>query len=88
MLPGAPKVDTNAGEKELKTIEAIINSMTPEERKNPKILNASRKKRIAKGSGTSVQDINKLLKNYEEMKKLMKMFKKGKMPFGLKGLKF
>ncbi|MBO8160085.1 MAG: signal recognition particle protein [Thermosipho sp. (in: Bacteria)] len=88
MLPGAPKVDPVSSEKELKTIEAIINSMTPEERRNPRILNASRKKRIAKGSGTSVQDINKLLKNYEEMRKLMKMFKKGKMPFGLKGLKF
>lgn len=88
MIPGAPKVDPNTGEKELKTIEAIINSMTPEERKNPKILNASRKRRIAKGSGTNVQDINKLLKNYEEMKKMMKMFKKGKIPFGLRGLKF
>lgn len=87
MLPGAPKVDVNAGEKELKITESIINSMTPEERKNPKILNASRKRRIAKGSGTSVQDINKLLKNYEEMKKMMKMFKKGKLPFGLRGLK-
>jgi signal recognition particle subunit SRP54 len=87
MLPGAPKVDVNTGEKELKITEAIINSMTPEERKNPKILNASRKRRIAKGSGTSVQDINKLLKNYEEMKKMMKMFKKGKLPFGLRGLK-
>ncbi|QTA37742.1 signal recognition particle protein [Thermosipho ferrireducens] len=88
MLPGAPKVDVVAGEKELKRIEAIINSMTPEERNNPKILNASRKKRIATGSGTTVQDINKLLKNYEDMKKMMKMFKKGKLPFGIRGLKF
>jgi signal recognition particle subunit SRP54 len=61
--------------------------MTPEERRNPKILNASRKKRIAKGSGTSVQEVNKLLKNYEEMKKMMKIFKKGKLPFNLKGFK-
>ncbi|EKF48973.1 signal recognition particle protein Srp54 [Thermosipho africanus H17ap60334] len=76
MLPGSPKVDINQSEKELKVIEAIINSMTPEERRNPKILNASRKKRIAKGSGTSVQEVNKLLKNYEEMKKMMKIFKK------------
>jgi signal recognition particle subunit SRP54 len=62
--------------------------MTPEERNNPAILNASRKKRIALGSGTTVQDINKLLKSYEEMKKLMKMMKKGKLPFGFRGLKF
>ncbi|ACJ74573.1 signal recognition particle protein Srp54 [Thermosipho africanus Ob7] len=87
MLPGSPKVDINQSEKELKVIEAIINSMTPEERRNPKILNASRKKRIAKGSGTSVQEVNKLLKNYEEMKKMMKIFKKGKLPFNLKGFK-
>ncbi|MGC8955941.1 MAG: signal recognition particle protein [Fervidobacterium sp.] len=87
-LPGSPQVDLDTSEKELKRIEAIINSMTPEERNNPEIINASRKKRIASGSGTTVQDINKLLKSYEEMKKLMKMFKKGKMPFGLKGLKF
>lgn len=87
-LPGAPQVDLAMSERELKKIEAIINSMTPQERNNPDILNASRKKRIALGSGTSVQDINRLLKSYEEMKKLMKMFKKGKMPFGLRGFKF
>ncbi|ANQ53021.1 signal recognition particle [Thermosipho affectus] len=87
LLPGAPKVDLDQGEKELKITEAIINSMTPEERRNPKILNASRKKRIAKGSGTSVQEVNKLIKNYEEMKKMMKMFKKGKLPFNLRGFK-
>lgn len=87
-LPGAPQVDLDTSEKELKRVEAIINSMTPQERNNPDIINASRKKRIALGSGTSVQDVNKLLKSYEEMKKLMKMFKKGKLPFGIKGLKF
>ncbi|MFN3691973.1 MAG: signal recognition particle protein [Fervidobacterium sp.] len=87
-LPGAPQVDLDTSEKELKRVEAIINSMTPQERNNPDIINASRKKRIAFGSGTSVQDVNKLLKSYEEMKKIMKMFKKGKLPFGLKGLKF
>ncbi|ABR31641.1 signal recognition particle [Thermosipho melanesiensis] len=87
LLPGAPKVDIEQGEREMKITEAIINSMTPEERRNPKILNASRKRRIALGSGTTVQDINKLLKNYEEMKKMMKMFKKGKLPFNLKGFK-
>lgn len=85
MLPGAPKIDVDASEKELKKIEAIINSMTPEERRNPRILNASRKQRIAKGSGTTVQDVNKLLKSYEQMKELMKRFKHGKLrlPFGL-----
>lgn len=87
-LPGAPHVDLDTSEKELKKIEAIINSMTPQERNNPEIINASRKRRIAAGSGTTVQDVNKLLKSYDEMKKLMKMFKKGKMPFGLKGFRF
>ncbi len=87
-LPGSPRVDLDTSEKELRRIEAIINSMTPEERNNPDIINASRKKRIAAGSGTTVQDINKLLKSYEEMKKLMKTMKKGKMPFALKGFKF
>lgn len=87
-LPGAPQVDLDTSEKELRKIEAIINSMTPQERNNPEIINASRKRRIAAGSGTTVQDINKLLKSYEEMKKLMKMFKKGKIPFGLKGFRF
>lgn len=85
MLPGALKVDVDASEKELKKIEAIINSMTPEERKNPRILNASRKLRIAKGSGTTVQDVNKLLKSYEQMREVMQRFKHGKLklPFGL-----
>lgn len=64
-------------EKELIKIEAIINSMTKEERNNPRIINASRKRRIAKGSGTTVQDVNKLLKSYEEMLKVFKQVKKG-----------
>ena len=59
-------------EKELIKMEAIINSMTKEERRNPKIINASRKRRIAKGSGTTVQDVNKLLRSYEEMRKIFK----------------
>lgn len=84
MLPGAPKVDVEMSEKELKKIEAIINSMTIEERRNPRIIDASRKRRIARGSGTTVQDVNKLLKSYEQMKVLMKRMKKGKfkIPFG------
>jgi len=58
-------------EKQMVKIEAIINSMTKEERKNPKIINASRKERIAKGSGTTVQDVNNLLTNFEQMRKMM-----------------
>ncbi|HEY8542354.1 MAG TPA: signal recognition particle protein, partial [Pseudothermotoga sp.] len=84
MLPGAPKVDLENSEKQLKRTEAIINSMTPEERRNPRILNASRKMRIAKGSGTTVQEVNKLLKSYEEMKELMKKMKHGKLKLPFK----
>jgi signal recognition particle subunit SRP54 len=78
MLPNVPKdqVDIIKGEEELKKYEAIINSMTPKERKNPKILSYSRKQRIAKGSGTTIQDINRLLKNYDQLKKTMKQMNK------------
>ena len=64
-------------EKELKKIEAIINSMTRMERENYTIMNSSRRKRVAAGSGTSVQDINRLLKQFVQMRKIMKQFKKG-----------
>lgn len=64
-------------EGELKKIEAIINSMTPLERRRPKVLNGSRRKRIAQGSGTRVQDVNRLLKQYRGMRKMMKSVKKG-----------
>ncbi len=67
----------NVDERELTRIEAIINSMTPIERRRPKVLNGSRRKRIAQGSGTRVQDVNRLLKRYVEMKKMMKAVKKG-----------
>ena len=69
--------------KDMAHIEAIIKSMTPKERKDPSIIKASRKQRIAKGSGRSVEEVNKLLKQFEEMKKMMKMMKNGnfKMPF-------
>ncbi len=78
MIPGVgPQIkNLKVDEKQFKKIEAIINSMTPEERRNPKIINMSRKKRIAKGSGTTVSDVNKVLKRYEEMKKLMKKLSK------------
>jgi len=81
MFPGgmgqiARTLDPRDAEKQLKITEAILNSMTKEERRNPKILNASRKRRIAKGSGTQVQDINRLLKQYLEISRLMKTVKK------------
>ena len=86
LLTGAKKMglnNVNIDSKRLSHIEAIILSMTPYERKNPNILKASRKERIAKGSGTSVTEVNALLKQFEESKKLMKMFSNGnlKLPF-------
>jgi len=81
MIPGVAGnlKNIDIDEKKLKHIEAIINSMTPEERRNPRIINFSRKKRIAKGSGTSINEINKLLKGYEDMKKMLKMFNNKRM---------
>ena len=86
LLPGAKKMglnNVNIDPKLMKKTEAIVLSMTPEERKDPSILKASRKKRIADGSGTTVADVNKLLNQFEEMKKMMKMIGNGnlKMPF-------
>ncbi len=79
MIPGMNKTlkNTKIDEKEFVKIEAIINSMTPLERADHSIINGSRRRRIAIGSGTSVSDINRLIKQYLEMKKMMKMFKKG-----------
>ncbi|MEX6494100.1 signal recognition particle protein [Fusobacterium animalis] len=86
LIPGIPKIDDLApAEKEMKKVEAIIQSMTKEERKKPDILKASRKIRIAKGSGTEVSDVNKLLKQFDQMKSMMKMFSSGKVPMGLMG---
>ena len=85
MLPGVPKEVKNAkiDPKDLAHVEAIIQSMTKEERRNPSILKASRKIRIAKGSARSVEEVNRLLKQFEQMKMMMKQFNKGnfKMPF-------
>ena len=77
MIPGigAQMKNIKVDEKQFKRIEAIINSMTPEERRNPRIINMSRKKRIARGSGTSVSEVNKVLKRYEEMRKMMRKLK-------------
>ena len=87
MLPGVGDIgDLAPAEKEMKRVEAIIQSMTKKERKKPEILKASRKKRIAKGSGVEVSDVNKLLKQFEQMKQMMKMFSGGNMP-GLPGMK-
>jgi signal recognition particle subunit SRP54 len=75
MIPGVGKalkgmdIDENA----FKSIEAIIQSMTPKERENPDIINGSRRQRIAKGSGTNIQEVNKLLKQFEETRKMMRM---------------
>ncbi len=81
MLPGMGKLkisEKDIDEKEILRFKAIIQSMTPKERSEPKILNYTRKKRIAAGSGTSVQDVNKLVKNFEQTKEMMKRFGKGK----------
>jgi signal recognition particle subunit SRP54 len=86
MLPGVNKKmlkDINISDKEFVKIEAIINSMTPEERRVHTMIKGSRKIRIAKGSGTTVQDINKLLKSYSQSMKMIKKFNKG----GMRSLK-
>ncbi len=92
MLPGMNKMkglkDMKVDEKQLSHVEAIVKSMTKNERSNPEILNASRRKRIAKGSGTSVTEVNRLLKQFEDMKKMMKQFTQmSKGPMGKKGKK-
>ncbi|MCF2612289.1 MULTISPECIES: signal recognition particle protein [Fusobacterium] len=81
MIPGMGDIgDLAPAEKEMKKVEAIIQSMTKQERKKPEILKAERKQRIAKGSGTEVSDVNKLLKQFEQMKGMMKMLSSGKLP--------
>lgn len=88
MIPGMGKYkeqlkDIDFDSKEMKHIEAIIQSMTAAERRNPDILNGSRRKRIAAGSGTHVQEVNRLMKQFTEMKKQMKKMKNSKIPRGL-----
>ncbi len=75
-------------EKELIHIEAIINSMTPMERRSHHILNGSRRKRIARGSGRPVQEINRLLKQYVDTRKMMKSLSRGIMPRMMRGMRF
>ena len=86
MLPGAKKMglnDINIDPKQMSHVEAIIQSMTPKERKHPEIIKSSRKTRIAQGSGRSVQEVNQLLENFERSKKMMKSLSNGnmKLPF-------
>ena len=86
MIPGMSKLQTQADfddediEKRIKRVEAIINSMTPQERRHPRILKASRKKRIAYGSGVEVRDVNELLKQFQQMSRLMNQLSRGKLP--------
>lgn len=86
MIPGMAKlqnqIDPQDAEKRLKKVEALIQSMTPEERSNPKVLNASRKRRIAAGSGMQVRDVNDLMKQYLMMRKMMKQMQQ----FGFQGI--
>lgn len=91
MIPGANKMkglqNVSFDDKQIVHVEAIIQSMTKQERQDPSLMNASRKKRIAKGSGTSVSEVNRLLKQFEEMKKMMKQMSNTKGKKG-KGMKF
>jgi len=87
LLPGyqqlARMISPEEADRQFKRIEAIINSMTPEERRNPEIINASRKRRIARGSGTTVQEVNQLLNEFRQLQRLMKQMKSGRggLPF-------
>jgi signal recognition particle subunit SRP54 len=90
MIPGMNRLPANAeiDEKSLVRVEAIIQSMTTEERLRPSIINGNRRRRIALGSGSTVQDVNRLLKQFDEMQKMMKRFKKGNMRRAMHGMQF
>ena len=90
MIPGMNKLPTNTtvDEKSLVRVEAIIQSMTAEERVHPSIINGNRRRRIALGSGTTVQDVNRLLKQFDEMQRMMKRFSKGNMRQAMRGMQF
>jgi signal recognition particle subunit SRP54 len=81
MIPGVGKAlkDVDIDDNAFKGIEAIIQSMTPKERSNPEILNTSRRQRIAKGSGTNIQEVNRLIKQFDQTRKMMKMVTSGGM---------
>ena len=84
--PNNPAINKQFDDQQLKHQIAIINSMTPEERRFPKTINGSRKRRIAKGSGMQIQDINKLMKQHMQMEKMMKKMSGGKMKKMMRGL--
>jgi signal recognition particle subunit SRP54 len=88
MIPGMGKAikDVDIDDSSFKKIEAIIFSMTPEERTNPDLINGKRRERLAKGSGNSIQEVNQFLKQFEEMKKMMRNFTKMSAAGGMKGL--
>lgn len=81
MIPGVGKAikDIDIDDNAFKSVEAIIRSMTPKERANPDIINNSRKERIARGSGTTLQEVNRLMKQFEQIRKAMKSVAGGKM---------
>ena len=81
MIPGADRMmkGNEIDDKPMKKVEAVITSMTLKERENPNLLNGSRRKRIASGSGTTIQDVNRVIKQFNEMQKMIKQMKKGKM---------
>ena len=89
LIPGmnrlAKQLPADLTDRQLKRVEAIIFSMTPEERRNPHIINSPRKRRIARGSGTSVQEVNQLLRQFRQMQQLMKQLRKGRLPGNLFG---
>src|SRR5438045_2884648 len=91
MIPGLGDLkqlaDNKPDEKQMGRVEAIIGSMTPDERRNDKIINGSRRKRIAKGSGTTVEEVNRLLKQFVEMRKVLSMMSQGGMAAAMKGMK-
>ena len=92
MLPGAANLgDVDVDDDAMKKPEAIIRSMTPKERRNPGVLNASRRKRIAAGSGTTVQDVNQLIRQFDQAKQMMKqvtqMKGKGRMRMRFPGMR-
>jgi signal recognition particle subunit SRP54 len=82
MIPGVGKAvkDLDIDDNAFKSVEAIIYSMTPAERANPDMINASRRERIARGSGTNIQEVNRLMKQFEQMRKMMKTVAGGKLP--------
>lgn len=90
MIPGMNRLPAGAeiDEKGLVRVEAIIQSMTREERTRPQIINGSRRRRIALGSGTTVQDVNRLLKQFDEMQRMMKRLSKGNMRRAMKNMPF